>query len=212
MRFVRAESTTRNSSDAEPRARARREVLSTRYINNEHPLMWECKRLHRWKATPVNVKGGKRKLGTWCLRCYNLRRRFHRRDSIERMKKLARARGGRCLSEEYISSKSKLLWQCQIGHRWSAVPDAIRRGTWCPVCAGNQKLTLEEFHSLATRRGGRCLSDRYINKATLLRWECALGHRWRAQPGRVKRGTWCAKCATSRRRSRWKPFSGAAVT
>jgi hypothetical protein len=54
-------------------------------------------------------------------------------------------------------------------------------------------------------RSGRCLSDRYINRETPLRWQCALGHRWYAHPGRVKRGAWCAKCANLRRRSRWRP-------
>jgi hypothetical protein len=178
--------------------------LSTRYINNRHPLRWQCKRGHRWKASAANVKGGKRKRGTWCLECYNLRRRYRPRSTIERMRNLALSRGGLCLSEEYINSKSKLLWQCDKGHCWSAVPVAIRRGSWCPVCARTQKLTLEEFQSLAARKGGRCLSDCYINKGTPLRWQCALGHRWYAQPGRVKRGTWCAKCASLRRRSQWK--------
>jgi len=178
---------------------------STRYINNRLPLLWECKRGHKWKASPANVKGGKRKRGTWCLECYNLRRRFRTRDSIERMEKIARRRGGLCLSKEYIGSKSKLVWQCKEGHCWRAVPIAVRRGSWCPVCARNQRLTLEEFQSLATRKGGRCLSDRYKNKEAPLRWQCQLGHRWYAQPGRVKRGTWCAKCANLRRRSRWKP-------
>jgi hypothetical protein len=181
--------------------------LSAKYINSCHPLLWECKRRHRWKATPANVKGGNQKRGTWCLECYNLRRRFRTKDSIERMEKLARRRGGHCLSSEYVNSKCKLLWQCEKGHCWRAVPESVGRGSWCPVCARNQKLTLEEFHVLATRKGGKCLSDRYINKATPLRWQCALGHRWYAQPGKVKRGTWCGKCANLRRRSRWKPRS-----
>jgi hypothetical protein len=58
---------------------------------------------------------------------------------------------------------------------------------------------------LAASKGGSCLSDRYINKATPLRWQCALGHRWHAQPGRIRRGTWCAKCENLQRRSWWKP-------
>lgn len=176
------------------RERGRR-CLSATYINNRHPLVWECKRRHRWKATPANVKGGERKRGTWCLECYNLRRRFRTRDSIERMKKLARRRGGICLSKEYINSKTKLLWECGNGHRWRAVPVAIKSGSWCPECARNQKLTLGEFQWLAARKGGRCLSHRYTNKEAPLRCECALRHRSSAQPGRVKRGTWCAKCA-----------------
>jgi hypothetical protein len=178
--------------------------LSTKYINNRHPLLWECKRRHRWKATPVNVKGGKKKRGTWCFECYNLRRRFGTKGSIERMRKLARRRRGLCLSEEYINSKSKLLWQCEKGHCWRAVPVSVKRGSWCPVCARNQKLTFEEFNLLAARRGGRCLSGRYINKDIPLRWQCTLGHRWYARPGKVRRGSWCAKCASLRRRSRWK--------
>ena len=181
--------------------------LSASYINNRRPLLWECKLGHRWKAIPANVKGGKKR-GTWCLECYNLRRRFRTRDSIETMKKLARSMGGACLSEEHMNSKSKLTWQCDKGHCWRAVPVSIRRGSWCPVFVRNQKLTLEEFHSLAVRKGGRCLSDRYTNKSSPLRWQCALGHRWYAQPGRVKRGTWCAKCASLRRRSRWRPGHG----
>jgi hypothetical protein len=178
--------------------------LSVRYINNHHPLFWECKRRHRWKATPANVRGGQRKRGTWCLECYNLRRRFRTRDSIEIMKKLARRKGGVCLSKEYINSKSKLVWQCDKGHCWRAVPFPIKIGSWCPVCARNQKLTLGEFHSLAARKGGRCLSHRYTNKETPLRWQCKLGHRWYAQPGRVRRGTWCPRCTTMRRRSPWR--------
>jgi hypothetical protein len=184
--------------------------LSTSYVNNRHSLLWECKRQHRWKASPANVKGGKWKLGTWCLECYNLRRQFSPRHTIERMEDLARSRGGLCLSKEYVNSKSKLLWQCDKGHCWRAVPGAVRRGSWCPVCARNQKLTLGEFRSLAARKGGRCLSDHYTNKSTPLRWQCALGHRWYAQPGRVRRGSWCAKCASLRRRSRWRPGHGRA--
>jgi hypothetical protein len=182
--------------------------LSTTYINNRQPLLWECKRRHRWKAAPVNVKGGKRKRGTWCLECYNLRRKFGTRDSIETMEKLAQWRGGRCLSSEYINSKTKLLWRCEKGHSWSAVPVSIKRGSWCPVCARTQRLTLEEFRLLAAHRGGRCLSDCYINKATPLRWQCARGHSWYAEPGKVKRGTWCAKCANLRKQSPWKPIGG----
>jgi hypothetical protein len=181
--------------------------LSTKYINNRQPLLWECKRRHRWKAMPGNLKGGKKKRGTWCLECYNLRRKFRTRDSIERMERLAERRGGRCLSREYVNSKSKLQWQCEKGHCWRAVPVSVKRGSWCPACAGNQKLTLEQFQSLAASKGGRCLSSRYINKASPLRWQCALGHRWHAQPGKVKRGTWCAKCASLRRRSQWKSGS-----
>jgi hypothetical protein len=178
--------------------------ISRTYINNHSPLLWQCQRGHKWRAMPSNVKNHRRKRGTWCPACFNLRRKFRSRDSIERMRAIALGRGGICLSKEYLDSRGKLLWECERGHRWGATPGSVVAGSWCPACARNQRLTIQEFRSLAASRGGRCLSRRYVNKSTLLRWQCARGHRWSAQPGRVKRGSWCAKCVHIDRRSAWR--------
>lgn len=178
--------------------------LSRIYVNSHSALLWECKRGHKWKAMPCNVKDRKWKRGTWSPACFNLRRKFRSRDSIERMQALAPTRGGVCLSKEYINSNGKLLWECERGHQWRATACSVVAGSWCPVCARNQRLKLREFRLLAASKGGRCLSRKYIDKETALRWQCARGHRWSARPGRVKRGTWCARCANLNRRSRWK--------
>jgi hypothetical protein len=178
--------------------------LSRTYFNNRAQPLWECKRGHRWTAMACNVKDRKRKRGSWCVGCFNLRRRFRPRGTIEKMKVVARSRGGLCRSDEYVNSNSKLLWQCGKGHGWSAAPVDVCAGSWCPVCAKNRKLTLRELRSLAARNGGRCLSQRYRNSAIPLRWQCARGHRWQAPPRRVKRGSWCPQCANMRRRSPWR--------
>lgn len=177
--------------------------LSTRYENGRTPLMWECKRGHRWKALPARVKNGFRRRGTWCPKCYSLRRRIHAKYNIERMRDLAIARAGKCLSTEYIGSKYKLLWQCSDGHRWQARPSSIIQGSWCPTCARNQRLTLSQFQDLAARKGGACLSDTYINERIHLTWTCAEGHRWNAPPTKVKQGSWCPTCVILRRKSKW---------
>jgi hypothetical protein len=44
-------------------------------------------------------------------------------------------------------------------------------------------------------KGGRCLSNKYINNATKLRWECKKGHIWIAKSGNIKNGKWCPKCS-----------------
>ena len=177
--------------------------LSTSYENGYTPLMWECKLGHRWKAPPARVKNGSRRKGTWCPECYNLRRTFHAKHCIERMRDLAIARWGKCLSTEYVGSKSRLLWQCARGHHWQAAPASVVEGTWCPVCARTQRLRLSEFQDLAASRGGACLSNTYENARTPLRWCCAEGHQWNATPNKVKRGSWCPTCANIRRRNRW---------
>ena len=58
------------------------------------------------------------------------------------------------------------------------------------------KLTIEEMRELAESRGGKCLSEKYVNACTKLHWQCAKGHEWEATPGNVKNAhTWCPVCA-----------------
>ena len=137
------------------------------------------------------------------MQCYNSRRVFRSRQDIAAMQEMASSREGRCLSTEYLGSKAKLTWQCAREHRWEAVPVSVLQGTWCPVCAHSQRLELAALHKIAASRGGGCLSQTYANERTALAWYCAAGHRWSATPGKVKRGSWCPKCASIRKRSKW---------
>jgi rubredoxin len=58
------------------------------------------------------------------------------RLGIKQMRQIAIDRRGRCLSNKYINAKTHLEWECAAGHRWKAVPDSVKRGTWCPSCSG----------------------------------------------------------------------------
>lgn len=112
------------------------------------------------------------------------------------MHDLAHRRGGLCLSDEYKNGKTKLLWQCGRSHQWNATGSSVERGCWCPICHGTPKLTIEQMRALASKRGGKCLSDEYVDSTTVLLWKCIQGHQWYATPGSVKNsGTWCRKCA-----------------
>jgi hypothetical protein len=177
--------------------------LSSSYKNASTPLLWICRNGHHWKACAANVKGGPRRKGSWCRECYNGRRRFHERLSITVMRGLAMRRGGMCLSAEYFGSKVKLTWKCEFGHCWQASPSYVMQGTWCAICARNQRLGLALFQDIAADRGGICLSDAYVNERTVLQWRCADGHEWKALPEKIKRGSWCPTCAIIRRRSEW---------
>jgi hypothetical protein len=136
------------------------ECLSTEYKNHRTPLRWRCANGHEWQATLGDVKHS----GYWCPTCAGRRRRL----TIEDMRRIARERGGECLSEEYVNSRTPLLWRCAEGHQWEATPDSIRskrsngRGTWCGQCArrgATAQLTIGEMRELAASRGGECLSD-----------------------------------------------------
>jgi len=63
-----------------------------------------------------------------------------------------------------------------------------------------RKLTLEEIQVDAARRGGRCLAEAYVDSLSLMEWECAQGHRWRAVAHSIRQGHWCKRCADEKLR------------
>lgn len=122
-----------------------------------------------------------------------------RKYSIEDMRSWARSHGGQCLSAEYKNPHTKLLWQCTRGHSWPAIPCNVRQGSWCAICRRTAKLSLEKMHAHARSKGGKCLSDVYVNVRTPLEWECAEGHRWPGDADHViNRGRWCPTCGKYR--------------
>ncbi|WP_282161980.1 hypothetical protein [Ulvibacterium marinum] len=159
--------------------------LSTKHINTQTKLLWECKNGHRWEATPGNVLSGK-----WCKKCAGIEKL-----TIDEMRDIAKSRGGKCLSDEYVNARTKLIWQCSEGHIWKAIPSSIKQGHWCGTCTGNNKKSLSEIKKLALKKGGYCLSEEYINSGTNLKWQCSKGHIWEATYDNVKRGTWCIICS-----------------
>ena len=56
------------------------------------------------------------------------------------------------------------------------------------------KLTIEEMQGIASRRGGKCLSNKYKNNQSKLLWECSKGHQWEAIPTNIQKGKWCPTC------------------
>ena len=57
------------------------------------------------------------------------------------------------------------------------------------------------MQDIAQERGGVCLSKRYVNAHTKLRWKCREGHEWKSRPNGIKNGNWCPECRRSRRKA-----------
>lgn len=43
--------------------------LSKKYVNSTYKMLFECKEVHRWKASPLDIFGKKNKKGSWCPKC-----------------------------------------------------------------------------------------------------------------------------------------------
>lgn len=161
--------------------------LSDVYINNRDPMQWRCSQGHIWKTSWHSIVNGH-----WCPECS--KDRSDRKLTINEMRRIAEERGGECISDFYENSKSDLEWKCQKGHTWYASPSRIKRGSWCPYCAGVAKGSIEHCQELAMRREGRCLSTEYKGNKIKLIWECSEGHKWKARPNDISSGYWCPKC------------------
>jgi hypothetical protein len=163
--------------------------LSDEFINSNAKLKWKCKEEHNWQQKWSYIKNG-----VWCPVCAE-------KLLISHAKKVAKNRNGKCLSSKYKNSKSRLKWQCNKGHVWEASIDSVKRGSWCPSCARNKKLTIVDMDKIAKKRGGKCLSDKYVNARTKLKWICKKGHIWEAVPDSIRRGSWCRKCSSNQKLS-----------
>jgi len=157
--------------------------FSTEYINTATKMEWKCEYGHTWEAAFNNIQAGK-----WCPFCYG-----NVKLTLQDCQNHAIGRGGKCLAAEYINVDTKIEWECEFFHRWEATFDKVKRGTWCPYCAGKH-LTIEDCQESAKNENGKCLSDIYINTATKMEWECSKGHIWSSTFGRVRRRIWCPLC------------------
>lgn len=121
------------------------------------------------------------------------------RITIEEMQRIAKKRGGKCLSKTYIGGRNKLTWQCSKGHVWDATGQSIKhQKSWCPKCAGRIH-DIPFMQRLAKKKGGLCLSKKFVSVMKKLTWQCAKGHKWDATPSNIKHnGHWCPICARNR--------------
>ena len=161
------------------------ECLSVEYLGDDKNHLWRCREGHEWPALPTNVKKG-----SWCPDCAG-----NRRGSIEILQKVAEDHKGRCLSNEYLGALAKHQWECSEGHRWWGAANNVVFGTWCPTCAKNIPMTLEDAKAVAISNGGVCLSKTYTDRNEHLRWRCSEGHEWPTSMASVQMGHWCPKCS-----------------
>lgn len=117
-------------------------------------------------------------------------------DGVKIATEIANSRKGRCLSTDYRGIDYKLLWECEKGHQWyAALSDIKKRNGWCSICSGKKKLTIEFAQKEAEKRGGKCLSDIYLNNKSKLKWQCNKGHIWKASFTEIKnKESWCPYC------------------
>jgi hypothetical protein len=157
--------------------------LSTNYQDARTKLTWECSMGHIWNATHNTIKGGH-----WCPNCSG------RNQKIEDCHKFAHTKNGKFLSTDFSFASSKYKWECSKGHIFDACFSSVKLGSWCGVCAGNKRKSIEDCHKIADLKNGKCLSKEYKTAHDHYQWECCKGHVWEATYNEIQQGRWCKKC------------------
>jgi len=105
--------------------------LSSGYKGTKGKLSWECEEGHTWEASADGVL----RQGSWCPTCAgNLPK------SLEELRAVAEARGGKLLSLSYINVGATYDFECSRGHQFSnQYKHVVGRGQWCPTCNKGSK-------------------------------------------------------------------------
>lgn len=114
--------------------------------------------------------------------------------------------GGRLLSPAWTTLQASYRFRCARGHAFEAsAANVVHRGSWCPACAGNARLSIDTYATLAARRGGTLLPGQSVaNRYARLRFRCARGHDFALALQNLgeREDGWCARCALIERRER----------
>jgi len=173
--------------------------------SNNTKLKLICNRNHTRTTRVRDLLAGRK-----CKKCYvidnlpnfiRLRKQF--RNSISKIVEingLLKSRNIKCLSKMYIEAFSKLEFECQDGHKWFALWNAVKHGGGCPKCnllsrSKKSKYQPDVCQKFAETKYGKCLStvpERYMT------WQCYFGHIWKSRATDIiYKGQWCGECSSS---------------
>lgn len=144
------------------------QLLSPYTLSNEKHR-FRCKEGHEWDTLPSSVQRGH-----WCPYCKGCNGR-NPEFELETIKRIAAAKGGQCLSEQYVHINHPLRFRCTDGHEWETTPGNVKSGTWCPQCFNVTEALVRQFFEavfevefpntapawLQSPNRGRCVLDGY---------------------------------------------------
>jgi len=110
---------------------------------------------------------------------------------------LAKSKGGEVVSTHYEKMHAKMTFKCGNGHEpfTAKCHDVRQKGTWCPECAGNKRLTISKLREVAKNNEGVLLTQAYMGLDIDHVWACSKGHQFAHTPLNVLyNNAWCPIC------------------
>jgi very-short-patch-repair endonuclease len=96
------------------------------YTGFNSPVLVECGKGHTVNMYPGNIRDG-----GWCCECA----KNGHEGGKQRFLDAVRYRNGKLIGE-HVNSSTKVILECELGHRWKVTPNAVlNSGSWCDQCA-----------------------------------------------------------------------------
>jgi hypothetical protein len=183
-----------NILDCQNYAKSKNGECKSQIYNYKEKITFKCsdKTHPEWSVKFSNMK----KDNSWCPYCSGNRIA----DPLALCHQIAKERGGKFLSTEYINKHTPLKWKCGNTkcnqYEWESNIDNIKNSNhWCPKCGGTSKLSIIDCIKIATENEGKCLDLQYKNMKILMNWECKYKHKWKQNFHNIKdRKSWCPQC------------------
>jgi len=152
----------------------------------------------------------KKRDGDYCMSCINreiLSRPGFKEKRIEKIRKWSKGkikdgilhRNKKGLPLNLAANKGSRLYQaaCRYFGNWNAALSfaGLNKSKIRLIAQYN----IDDMKKSAEERNGKCLSDKYINSDSILKWQCGNGHVWEASAASTfYNKNWCPICANRR--------------
>lgn len=156
---------------------------------------WKCSVGHIWADSPNH-----RTRGDGCPICSNHQVLVGFNDLASTNPELIPFIDGWDPTSVTAKSDKRRNWKCSLGHKWNAQVKGLTLGTRCPVCSGREVLIgyndLKSTHpELALEAFEFDPESVSAGSNKLMRWQCKLGHTWKAAVASRVAGTGCPICS-----------------
>ncbi|MCQ2529084.1 MAG: hypothetical protein MJ108_08240 [Saccharofermentans sp.] len=190
-------------------------VVLGEYVNNLTKIPFKCGVCnYTWETTPKSIYKG-----CGCPKCSAVKNSQKRRKNTEQfIKDLLLVNPSITVNSHYVDSKSKINVTSKLcGHSWDATPNALLRGSDCPICKGNL-LVIPGVNDIATSCPDLIKEWNYDRNEVLpseLRpgstkkvwWIGKCGHEWYTSPNSRVKGHGCPICSGNVLKTREKFIS-----
>ena len=206
----RIENLTKRLNGLKEIARKREIEIISDYFNVRTPLKLKCKKcFYEWLALPSTIKCKAPRIWSGCPKCRkksNPLRTSHvspeeKKKEINKINELLNKQNIKFLSK-YVNNKTPLKLKCDnCKHTWFSQPRSIlrRKKEICPNCKlfKRKEYFYKKSQKTALDRGGKLLSNDYVNSYTQLEWKCDIcNYTWKSTyDSVVNKKSWCPNCS-----------------